>query len=64
VAMLAGVGFTVALLVAELSFAKEESESAKTAVLMGSVLAAGLASVMLKKREKTHKNRSDEATAS
>ena len=37
VAVLAGVGFTVALLVADLSFGPAEAEAAKTAVLAGSV---------------------------
>jgi NhaA family Na+:H+ antiporter len=52
VAVLAGVGFTVALLVADLSFAGEESDAAKTAVLVGSVVAAGLASVILHHRSR------------
>jgi NhaA family Na+:H+ antiporter len=47
VAVLAGVGFTVALLVADLSFDGDEVEAAKTAVLLGSVVAAFLASLVL-----------------
>ncbi len=54
VAVLAGVGFTVALLVAELSFPAGDGEAAKTAVLAGSVLAAGLASVLLRRRSRVH----------
>jgi NhaA family Na+:H+ antiporter len=54
VAVLAGVGFTVALLVAELSFAEAETEAAKTAVLLGSVIAALLASVLLHRRSVAH----------
>ena len=54
VAVLAGVGFTVALLVAELSFAEAETEAAKTAVLLGSVLAALLAAVLLHRRSVAH----------
>jgi NhaA family Na+:H+ antiporter len=54
VAMLAGVGFTVALLVADLSFGGVEVEAAKTAVLLGSVLSAGLASVLLRRRSRVH----------
>jgi NhaA family Na+:H+ antiporter len=54
VAVLAGVGFTVALLVAELSFDGAEGDAAKTAVLAGSVVAAGLASVLLRRRSKVH----------
>ena len=54
VAVLAGVGFTVALLVAELSFTGAEAEAAKTAVLAGSVLAAAAAAVLLRQRSKVH----------
>jgi NhaA family Na+:H+ antiporter len=54
VAVLAGVGFTVALLVAELSFGEAETEAAKTAVLLGSVIAALLASVLLHRRSVAH----------
>ena len=54
VALLAGVGFTVALLVADLSFGGAEGEAAKTAVLLGSVVAAGLASAILGKRSRTY----------
>ena len=50
VAVLAGVGFTVALLVADLSFAGGERDAAKTAVLAGSVLSATLAAVILHRR--------------
>jgi Na+:H+ antiporter, NhaA family len=56
VAVLAGVGFTVALLVAELSFSGPEGEAAKTAVLAGSVVAAALASVILRQRSKVREN--------
>ena len=48
VAVLAGVGFTVALLVSDLSFPRGEADAAKTAVLFGSVLAACLAAVVLR----------------
>ena len=51
-AVLAGVGFTVALLVAELSYPGAEGEAAKTAVLFGSVVAALLASVLLRRRSR------------
>jgi NhaA family Na+:H+ antiporter len=54
VAVLAGVGFTVALLVAELSFTGPEAEAAKTAVLGGSVLSALLAAVLLRRRNRIH----------
>ena len=55
VAVLAGVGFTVALLVAELSYTGPTAESAKTAVLVGSLLAAALASFVLGRRNREHK---------
>ncbi len=54
VAVLAGVGFTVALLVAELSFTGAAAEAAKTAVLIGSVVAALLAAVLLRRRSRVH----------
>lgn len=50
VAVLAGVGFTVALLVAELSYSAAEAEAAKTAVLLGSLLAAVFAAAVLRRR--------------
>jgi NhaA family Na+:H+ antiporter len=50
VGLLAGVGFTVALLMSELAFGPGETEHAKTAVLVGSVLSAALASVVLRSR--------------
>ncbi|HSV40964.1 MAG TPA: Na+/H+ antiporter NhaA [Nocardioidaceae bacterium] len=57
VAILAGVGFTVALLVADLSFDGAQGESAKTAVLAGSVLAAAIAGVILRRRNRSAKVR-------
>ena len=54
VAVLAGVGFTVALLVAELSFTGAEADAAKTAVLAGSVVSALLAAVLLRRRNRVH----------
>ena len=56
VAILAGVGFTVALLVADLSYGREESEAAKTAVLAGSVTAALLAGGILRRRNRVHRD--------
>jgi Na+:H+ antiporter, NhaA family len=52
VSVLGGVGFTVALLVAELAFPADPAaqEHAKTAVLIGSVVAAVLATVALRVR--------------
>lgn len=50
VSLLGGIGFTVALLVAELSFPDDPAllDAAKAAVLIGSVIAAVLASVLLR----------------
>ncbi|MGC4935596.1 Na+/H+ antiporter NhaA [Gordonia sp. DT30] len=49
IGMLTGVGFTVALLIAELSFGEgEHAAPAKAAVLCGSVVAAALAAVLLR----------------
>lgn len=57
VGILAGVGFTVALLVAELAFADHpaEMDHAKAAVLIGSLIAAGLATVSLRRRTATRR---------
>ncbi len=52
VAVLAGVGFTVALLVADLSFDGARLESAKTAVLAGSLAAATLGALILGRRSR------------
>lgn len=52
VASLAGIGFTVSLLIGELAFAGDEAltDEVKASVLMGSLIAAVLASVLLKLR--------------
>lgn len=55
VAVLAGVGFTVALLVADLSYDGAEADAAKTAVLMGSLTAAVIASVVLGRRNRSRR---------
>ena len=55
VALLGGVGFTVSLLVSDLSFAGERAETAKTAVLAASVAAAVLGAVLLGRRNKHHR---------
>ncbi|MFF8591952.1 Na+/H+ antiporter NhaA [Streptomyces sp. NPDC015220] len=51
-ATLAGIGFTVSLLIGELAFAGDPvlTDEAKAAVLIGSVVAAALATVLLKIR--------------
>ncbi|MFJ5077478.1 Na+/H+ antiporter NhaA [Streptomyces sp. NPDC088553] len=52
VATLAGIGFTVSLLIGELAFAGDEAltDEVKAAVLIGSLIAAVLAAVLLKLR--------------
>ncbi|MFD3661399.1 Na+/H+ antiporter NhaA [Streptomyces sp. NPDC058659] len=52
VASLAGIGFTVSLLIGELAFAEDAAltDEVKAAVLIGSLIAAVLASVLLKLR--------------
>ncbi|WP_207930330.1 Na+/H+ antiporter NhaA [Streptomyces hainanensis] len=55
-AMLAGIGFTVSLLIAELAFADQPAlaEHVKAAVLIGSVLSAIVASLVLTLRGRHH----------
>ena len=57
VGLLAGIGFTVSLLVAELSFAAgaAEHDSAKVAILTASILAALLAAVLLGLRNRQYR---------
>lgn len=52
VGILGGVGFTVALLVSDLSFTGVRREEAKTAVLAASLVAAGLAALVLGRRNR------------
>ena len=56
VSVVAGIGFTVSLLIGELSFAagSPEAEHAKAAVLLGSVAAATLGAVLLTWRTRRH----------
>ncbi len=54
VAVLAGIGFTVSLLVADLSFVGAERDAAKTAVLAGSLVAAIVGALMLGHRDRFH----------
>ncbi|WUU98675.1 Na+/H+ antiporter NhaA [Actinoallomurus sp. NBC_01490] len=50
-AVLAGIGFTVALLIGELAFTDSgQAEHVKAAVLTGSLLAAAMAALLLKRR--------------
>ncbi|KTR85731.1 Na+/H+ antiporter NhaA [Leucobacter chromiiresistens] len=57
VGLLAGIGFTVSLLVAELTFAPEapEHDIAKVAILSASVIAAVLASLLLGSRNRRYR---------
>lgn len=50
VSVLTGCGFTVSLLIAELAFIDGQQERAKTAVLLGSLIASLLAALMLRRR--------------
>ncbi|MFI8324068.1 Na+/H+ antiporter NhaA [Streptomyces sp. NPDC085529] len=55
-AVLAGIGFTVALLLGELSFTDPaQVEHVKAAVLLGSLTAAALAAVLLRRRNRVYK---------
>lgn len=58
VSLLAGIGFTVSLLISELSFApgNAASDQAKVAVLTASILAALLASVLLQARNRRYRD--------
>jgi NhaA family Na+:H+ antiporter len=55
VSVLAGIGFTVSLLISDLAFAGQTSDDAKTAVLVGSLIAGLLAAVLLHRRSAHHK---------
>ncbi|KAM9861801.1 Na+/H+ antiporter NhaA [Leucobacter sp. BZR 635] len=57
VGLLAGIGFTVSLLIAELSFApgSAEADTAKVAILTGSVIAALLAAALLAMRNRQYR---------
>jgi Na+:H+ antiporter, NhaA family len=54
VAVLAGIGFTVSLLVSDLSFDGPQRDAAKTAVLAGSVVSAVLGVLALGHRDRFH----------
>ena len=57
VAVLAGIGFTVSLLIGELAYGSgsERDEHVKVGVLVGSLIAAVLASVILRLRNRTYR---------
>lgn len=56
-AMLAGIGFTVSLLIGELAFGggTDRDDHVKVAVLVGSLIATGLATVVLRLRNRTYR---------
>ncbi|HEV7908790.1 MAG TPA: Na+/H+ antiporter NhaA [Pseudonocardiaceae bacterium] len=54
VAVLGGVGFTVSLLIAELSLRGAQADRAKTAVLVASMIASLLAAALLVRRSRVH----------
>lgn len=57
VALLGGVGFTVSLLIGELAYGEDagRSEHVKVGVLAGSIVAATLAAVVLRARERSYR---------
>jgi NhaA family Na+:H+ antiporter len=57
VSVLSGIGFTVSLLIAELSFDGERLATAKIAVLAGSCIAGAVAAVLLRRRNRAHGSR-------
>ncbi|MFG2755721.1 Na+/H+ antiporter NhaA [Streptomyces wuyuanensis] len=62
-AVLAGIGFTVALLIGELAFPDPSgAEQIKAAVLVGSLFAAGLAAVLIKRRNAVYRRLYEEET--
>ncbi len=55
VGILTGIGFTVALLVAGLAFDDQRAEEAKVAVLLASLLSAGLGTALLRTRGRSRR---------
>ncbi|MFJ4264569.1 Na+/H+ antiporter NhaA [Paenarthrobacter nicotinovorans] len=64
-ACIAGIGFTVSLLVGELSYEPGSStgDHVKVGVLAGSLLAGTIGALILRQRNKHHKTQQEEATA-
>ena len=54
VSVLAGIGFTVSLLVSDLSFSGETAEAAKAAVLAGSLISVLIGALILGHRDRFH----------
>ncbi|MEW1927524.1 Na+/H+ antiporter NhaA [Streptomyces sp. NPDC088360] len=62
-AVLAGIGFTVALLIGELAFPDPvAAEHIKAAVLIGSLIAVGLAALLIRRRNGVYRRLYDEET--
>ncbi|WP_449066463.1 Na+/H+ antiporter NhaA [Planomonospora algeriensis] len=61
--VLAGIGFTVSLLIGELAFGVGEDEHVKVAVLAGSLTAALLATVILRLRNRVYRRIREMETA-
>ncbi|NEA19052.1 Na+/H+ antiporter NhaA [Streptomyces halstedii] len=60
-AVLAGIGFTVALLIGELAFPDpHEAEHIRAAVLTGSLIAAAISAVLLKRRDRVYRRLCEE----
>ncbi|MFD5141409.1 Na+/H+ antiporter NhaA [Streptomyces sp. NPDC058378] len=60
-AVLAGIGFTVALLIGELAFPDPaQADQVKAAVLVGSLIAAALAAILIKRRDRIYRRLSEE----
>ncbi|HSS66958.1 MAG TPA: Na+/H+ antiporter NhaA [Nocardioidaceae bacterium] len=60
VSVLAGIGFTVSLLISDLAFAGQTADDAKAAVLIGSLIAGLLAAVLLRRRSVHHQTQLQE----
>ncbi|MEV4530198.1 Na+/H+ antiporter NhaA [Streptosporangium sp. NPDC049304] len=61
--ILAGIGFTVSLLIGELAFGAGQDAHVKVAVLAGSLTAALLATVILRLRDRTYRRIHEKETA-
>ena len=65
VAMLAGIGFTVSLLIGELAFADDalRTDHVKIGVLTGTLIAALLAAIVLRLRDRAYRRIVERETA-